>query len=279
MSTEKSPSSQSGVLVTPPAATPEHQPELSIVLPDALSTSHPPGELKDATNLQGVTCDDQSHRDILASHRATTAWGGQGWGNEKSGWGDGETVEHPWVDLQSPKIVSLTAGRSWSDGADDGVFRWRIPSNTSNPSHRNIVLYVRRDLHTILKPLADPTSSILRQAPSDKWARTMIIRSLPEAQHASVPGPDFTLGEVTERLSQVNADIAAAQATISTNLARINDIKDEQEPLRAYLRSLDNERSSCLDKNDEVAKELKHLAEAQADLMDLEALAMAFVEG
>ncbi|KAK1217083.1 hypothetical protein PQX77_020267 [Marasmius sp. AFHP31] len=279
-------SSSEGVIVTNPAATPAEQPE-STVAPDVLNTSQATPEPNSAPSIQSGNCDDQNHRKVMAEHRVVTAWGGRPWGNGRSGWGDGEDVERGWAELQSPRIVSLSAGRSWSDGADDGIFCWRTSNTAGNPSHRSIVLYARRDLHAILKPLENRTSSVLKEVPSDKWARTMIwpepthtvIRSLPEAQHASVPGPEFTLAEVSQRLSQVNADIAAAQATITQNLARIADIKTEQEPLRAYLRGLDNERSSRLDKNEEVAKELKHLAEVQADLRDLEVLAMAFVEG
>ncbi|KAK1233847.1 hypothetical protein PQX77_002974 [Marasmius sp. AFHP31] len=278
--TASSQTSSDGILVTPPIATSLEQPEPTVVVSNQPAMSQKPDEPKAIPPTEeGGTCDDQNHRDVVATHRATTAWGGRIWGNGKSGWGDGEETERLWTGPQSPKIVSLTVGRSWSDSPDDGVFRWRTPTNAGNPSHRNIVLYARSDLHAILKPLGNAGSSVLKEAPSDKWARTMIIRSLPEAQHASVPGPEFTLAEVQERLSQVNTDIAAAQAIISENLARIDDIKGEQEPLRAYLCGLDNERTARLDRNEEVAKELKKLAEVEVDLKDLEGLAMAFVEG
>ncbi|KAJ8095932.1 hypothetical protein PM082_015153 [Marasmius tenuissimus] len=228
-------SSLEGVIVTHPAGTPVEKPEPNIVLSDTLGTSQPPNE--PVTPLpQEDSCDNQNHRDIVVRHRATTAWADRTWGNGKSGWGNGDELDSsPWGGLQSPKIVSLTVGQSWSDATDDGVFRWCTLTHSGNPSHWSIVLYVQPDIHTILKPLGDSKSSVLRQAPSDKWAQTMIIHSLPEAQHASVPGPEFTLTEVAERLSQVNADITAAQVTISKNLARINDIRNKQEPLRAYL--------------------------------------------
>ncbi|KAK1223138.1 hypothetical protein PQX77_013992 [Marasmius sp. AFHP31] len=220
--------SSEGILVTPPMATPLEQHEPTVTVSNQSTMSQTPDETKAVPPTGGGTCDDQNHRDIVATHQVTTAWG-----NGKNGWGEGEDTERLWTGLQSPKIVSLTVGWSWSDGPDDGAFRWRTSTNTGNPSHCNIVRYARCDLHAVLKPLGNTGSSILKEAPSDKWARTMIIRSLPEAQQASIPGPQFTLAEVRECLSQVNADIAAAQAIISENLARVDDIKCEQEPLQA----------------------------------------------
>ncbi|KAK1219020.1 hypothetical protein PQX77_018272 [Marasmius sp. AFHP31] len=208
---------------------------------------------------------------ILAHHRATNTWG-----NGTGGWGDDfETAEQAWATtVQSPKIVSLTTGRQWTDRADGVIFRWR--SQDHSPSHRHIALYARTDLHGTLAPLRESRNLALKGTPSDKWARTLIIRSLPEAQHACIPGPDFTLMEVRERLSQVEADVASAKKLVAENLARMAAIREEQEPLRAILCSLDNERSVLLQKNDHEEDRLKELAEVQADLKDLEGLALTF---
>ncbi|KAK1218522.1 hypothetical protein PQX77_011588 [Marasmius sp. AFHP31] len=211
---------------------------------------------------------------VLTQHQVA----GKSWGTGNAGWGnDFESTEHAWATtIPSPRIVSLTTGRGWGDGYGESVFQWRTQASSGKPSHKHIVLYARRDLHRILRPLGERKDNGLSGVASDKWARTLIVRSLPEAQHAQVPGPYFTLAEVRERLAQVDADVSAAKASVDRNLERLSAIKAEQEPLRSALRALDNERASLLDKNEEKERTLKDLAEVQEDLKDLEALALAF---
>ncbi|KAK1225154.1 hypothetical protein PQX77_011910 [Marasmius sp. AFHP31] len=211
---------------------------------------------------------------ILTQHQIS----GSSWANGNVGWGnDFERTEHGWADtIPSPRIVSLTTGRGWGEGYGESVFQWRTQASSGKPSHKHIVLYARHDLHRILQPLGERRDDGLSGVASDKWARTLIVRSLPEAQHAQVPGPNFTLAEVRERLAQVEADVSATKASVIGDLKRLSAIKAEQEPLRSALRALDNERTSLLDKNEEKERTLKDLAEVQADLKDLEALAMAF---
>ncbi|KAL0057316.1 hypothetical protein AAF712_016050 [Marasmius tenuissimus] len=222
-------------------------------------------------NLPAVRVDDNRNH-LLAQHRVAET----SWGNGNGGWGD--RVDDAWATvIQSPKIVSLTPGRSsWTDPGE-AVFQWRAKGVSDMTSHRHIVFYVRSDLHTVFDPVSNRKTSPLAQQDTDVWARTQIIRCLPEAQHACVPGPDFTLDELATHVEVVESSISNSKYAITGNLARIEAIKDEQEPLRARLRALDAERSQLTKRNEELEVDLKDYAEVQADLRDLEALAMVFL--
>ncbi|KAJ8093370.1 hypothetical protein PM082_020227 [Marasmius tenuissimus] len=284
--------SSDGVVITPPAAAGEQIPYDTLTI-NALqlhdigtAANSQDGSVDSAPLLQeqpaSLTTDnrDQVAGDnvpakSVVQNVATNSWGnGNGrWG--KKGWDDHD--ENAWgTGVASPKIVSLTSGRPWADTGDDAVFRWRTQGSSGKSSHRHITFHTRRDLHGSLNPLGDRRTSPLSSAASDKWARTLIIRSLPEARHAGIPAPDFTLSEVKERLAEADSNAAAIKKTLADNHARMEKIRVEQEPLRAALRALDNERSTLLRNNEEIEKTLQELADVQADLNDLESLALAF---
>ncbi|KAJ8078296.1 hypothetical protein PM082_000503 [Marasmius tenuissimus] len=218
---------------------------------------------------------DAQHSAVLTQHRISNTWG------RATGCGkDFEETERVWVDrdnLQSPKIVSLNPGRSgWGTSSEPSVFRWRTSGESGRPSHHHVIFYVRRDLFRIIAPLGEPRVTPLTGADSKKWARTQLIRCLPEAQHARIPGPDFTLAEVRDRKSVVKANVSAAQQDIALNLSLMDEVRVKQEPLRAALRALDNERSVLIKSNERLEVDLKEYAEVVDDLEDLETLGLAY---
>ncbi|KAL0061498.1 hypothetical protein AAF712_011641 [Marasmius tenuissimus] len=246
-------------------------PEVSHNNPQPLEEKPAPA----ASGDRGEPIDENLASLIRAEHIAAN----KGWRNQYGSWGDREyqKAEDGWGNaVSSPKIVSLTSGRSWTDTGDDAVFRWRTKGSSGKPSHRHIILYARHDLGASLNPMGDRKPLAMSEATSDKWARTLVIQSLPEARYAGIPPPDFTLAEVLGRLAEVDSDVATAKQTVADNLSRIEKIRAEQEPLRATLRALDNERSALLRDNEEAEKTLQELADVQADLKDLESLALAF---
>ncbi|KAK1216063.1 hypothetical protein PQX77_021313 [Marasmius sp. AFHP31] len=220
--------------------------------------------------------DTGSDLKLLTSHRVHSARAT--WGNGDGSWGNGDGTDDPWMTvLQAPKIVSLTPGRvSWTDPGDrDAIFQWRAVGASGKPSHRHIVLYVRSDLHAIFNPVKQKTSPSGNDN-TGVWARTQVIRCLPEAQHANIPGPDFTIDELAVRTDAVDSKVSSIRETIEHNVANIEAIRSKQEPLRAALRALDNERVELSKRNERLEAELLECREVQADLKDLAALAMAF---
>ncbi|KAL0057517.1 hypothetical protein AAF712_015838 [Marasmius tenuissimus] len=88
-----------------------------------------------------------------------------------------------------------------------------------------------------------------RNGPSDTWGSGVqspkivlltagrpswtdpVIRCLPEAQHAHVPGPNFTLDELATCIDGIKSAVCDTKQAIDANIARMDAIKAEQEPL------------------------------------------------
>ncbi|KAK1222476.1 hypothetical protein PQX77_014682 [Marasmius sp. AFHP31] len=257
------PDSPSSAVVVSPASTPQTPPHS----PVSVGQQQPDTPAPDAR----VEEPENNHK-LLTQHRARVSWG-----NGDGNWRNSDGTDDPWgTGLQTPKIVSLTPGRSsWTDPGD-AVFQWRAKGASGIPSHRHIVLYVRSDMHAIFDPVGKRKTSLLTQKNTDVWARTQIIRCLPEAQHANIPGPDFTMDELAARTETVESNVSGIKQTIKVNAAKIEAIRAKQEPLWAALRALDDERIKLSKRNEELEVELKDCGEVQIDLRDLEALAMAF---
>ncbi|KAJ8091795.1 hypothetical protein PM082_021030 [Marasmius tenuissimus] len=257
------PDSPSSAIVISLASTPQTPPQSPVGMgQQQLDTPAPDTQLEELENNQK----------LFAQHRARVSWG-----NGNGSWGNSDGTDDPWgTGLQTPKIVSLTPGRSsWTDPGD-AIFQWRAKGASGITSHRHIVLYVRSDMHVIFDPIGKRKTSPLAQKNTDIWARTQIIRCLPEAQHANIPGPDFTMDELAARTEAVESNVSSIKRTIKVNAAEIEAIRAKQEPLRAALRALDNERTELSKRNEELDVELKDCGEVQADLRDLEVLVMAF---
>ncbi|KAL0566353.1 hypothetical protein V5O48_015661 [Marasmius crinis-equi] len=221
--------------------------------------------------------------------RANNRWGNAAaaniaeWGSPANhGWGDDlEVTERTLAadrlreQCPTPRITSLAApGNGWGgDGSVPALFHWHASDASGKPSDRHIAQYARMDMSKVYAP---GKQSILDNTPTEPWAHTQVIRSTPEAQRSGIPGPTFTLTQVTDRLNEVNNVIAARKAQVAANMAKLDAIREQQEPLHRQLHELDQVRNAVHDNNREIEEERKRLDVVLRDLKDLEALALTF---
>ncbi|KAK1235912.1 hypothetical protein PQX77_000845 [Marasmius sp. AFHP31] len=249
--------------------------------------SHPPDELPSLERSRSPVASVEpvgDHNGQATQTAAKNGWGNGGgawelgWGNPASKWvrQDFEEVERGWLtqrDVQSPRITSLNIKES-SWGHDESRFIWRPTHNYT--SDRHVTHATRGDLGRILRPTGPERSSVLDDVPTDKWARIQLIKSLREAQDSHIPGPTFTLNQVTSRLNTVQIEVSELRAKMSDNEEKIKKIRARQAKLDAEVRQLDDDVRVIQDTTAELEATVKRWGEVKMDLEDLESIALVY---
>ncbi|KAL0566397.1 hypothetical protein V5O48_015621 [Marasmius crinis-equi] len=265
-------------------SSPRSEPDTVLIPPNPIANGAPPANSSPPPLMRDISpvppLAQPSHR--RASGWNTVAANAAQWSQGNNGWGDDVEVtertlaaDHLREQCPTPRITSLAApGDGWGgDGSAPALFHWHASDASEKPSDRHIAQYARMDMRKVYAP---GRQSILDSMPTGPWARTQVIRSLPEAQRSDIPGPTFTLSQVTDRLKEVTDIVSMKKAQAAANMAKLDTIREQQEPLRRRLHELDQLRNEVHDNNREIAEERKRLDIVIRDLKDLEALALTF---
>ncbi|KAL0580147.1 hypothetical protein V5O48_001857 [Marasmius crinis-equi] len=239
-------------------------PQLSInVVQGARAQVSTPPATVDTTDARTVTW--EKHDD---------GWGdGREWldGDGYSGWGSSGSK------AVAPQITSLTSRSRGSSDYEEALFHWR-PEDCPDVriSHKHISQYARGDLSVVLETAEPKEQSVLDRAPTAVWARTQIIRSLPEAQRSNMPGPRYTLSQLSYRRGVHDVDVHAVDKRVSDNKQKMNNIRDNQQKMREQIAVLERQIRAIEEENTELKERQVKLSEVSKDLGDLEALALAY---
>ncbi|KAL0566105.1 hypothetical protein V5O48_015911 [Marasmius crinis-equi] len=192
------------------------------------------------------------------------------------GWGD-DDGSSPWKDpfTGTQRITSLTSREHiWSNNVEN-LFRWR-PIDHNGVTDQHISHFSRTDIKKVLNPAGPVQPSPLDKLPNAIWARTQLVRILPEAQGTDMPGPTYDLSQLAARRAAHNAQVKAIKGKVLRNEAQCSEIRGKQQPLRDQLHALEKECGALEKENRVLADELGSLARVEKDLMDLEALALVY---
>ncbi|KAL0571329.1 hypothetical protein V5O48_010627 [Marasmius crinis-equi] len=242
-------SSEDGVVIS----SPENNTRPVSPLPEADATSVSPIDESSSPSASPIETDTTDNPTLKTSinapapspvHSQTPAKNVT-WGNGSGGWGDAEDTSAVWggwgSSANNPQITSLTSQRrAWLDNKD-ALFQWRA-TDPPRILHRHVSQYARKDLVSVLRTtgLGDPTP--LGKAPTPLWARTQLLCALPEAQRTSMPGPAFTVSQLTDRCAIHDAEVQAIQRKIVDNEERISNLQDQEQLVRGQLATVEKER-------------------------------------
>ncbi|KAL0058928.1 hypothetical protein AAF712_014371 [Marasmius tenuissimus] len=262
-----------------PVLVPDQSTSPPDTLPAEQSSDHAPPVQNDGFVPPANTANTTSNG---ATHNAQAH--GTSWGNSGSGWGSGigwetKLTDSAWMDnsrwVEGIKITSLSRKEgAWGD--DDMRFVWRSSTGSSTDSH--VTHHTRSDLGKTLSPAGPTKLSPLDDVPSDKWARVQLVKSLREAQQNHIPGPNFSLSEVTHRLRDVQAELSVLHSRISHYDDEIDQIRATEDKLNEELRELNQKVFAFRSKSCEVDTAVKRLVEVERDLKDLESIALTYLD-
>ncbi|KAL0578278.1 hypothetical protein V5O48_003722 [Marasmius crinis-equi] len=208
------------------------------------------------------------------------------WGTSDNEWGSGQE----WADadpssgwntwnstVQTPQITSLTSRSRAASDHDDTIFHWR-PSESSVISHKHISQYARTDLQHVFKTTGIDTSSPseLDQAATPVWARTQLIRALPEAQRSKIPGPFFSLSQLKVRRADHICLVRDTEAKLVQNNSKLRVAREQQRQLRSQIGLVESRCKEMERANSDMIQKLVALEEVTKDLEDLEALVLVY---
>ncbi|KAL0578195.1 hypothetical protein V5O48_003798 [Marasmius crinis-equi] len=217
---------------------------------------------------------DTTEERTVTWEKTDNGWGGAGeWleGDGSSAWG------HCSNKVVVPQITSLTSRSRGSSDYEDALFHWR-PEVCSDVriSHKHISQYSRGDLSVVLETGEVTEQSALDRASTAVWARTQIIRSLPEAQRSNMPGPRYTLSQLSYRRGVHEVEVQAVDKRVSSNKQKMDNIRDNQQRLRNQIAVFERQCRAIEQQNSELKEHKVRLGEVGKDLSDLEALALAY---
>ncbi|KAL0574804.1 hypothetical protein V5O48_007161 [Marasmius crinis-equi] len=204
--------------------------------------------------------------------------------NITSGWGEGAVWNDPdggsawgtWNNTAGvPQVVSLTSRRRARSDNEDDLFHWR-PEDPTHISHKHISQYARTDLQKVMKTSGVLPITNLDGAPTPLWARTQLIRSLPEAQRSRMPGPVFTFAQLNNRRASHTVATQTLHRRIAENKAEIANLQARKQCLRDEMSSIDRQWKTLDNANCDIREQLLGMAEVEKDLDDLYALIVAY---
>ncbi|KAL0567469.1 hypothetical protein V5O48_014522 [Marasmius crinis-equi] len=181
-------------------------------------------------------------------------------------------IENSTTENQVPIVHSPILAKTVTWGQGSGG--WGDTEDSTAAVH--ISQYARKDLVSVFRTtgLGNPTS--LDKAPTPLWARTQLLRALPEAQHSKMPGPAFTISQLTDRRAIHEAEVQAVQRKIANNEERLSDLRDQQQSLWDQLAKLEKKCRGIDREQSDLMGTLESLTEVTRDLNDLEGLVPAY---
>ncbi|KAK1229013.1 hypothetical protein PQX77_007940 [Marasmius sp. AFHP31] len=199
-----------------------------------------------------------------------------GWGKGGSTWGTsgdmGKSGMNGYDVSERPQKITSLSIRDNGWGDDQSRFLWR----SAVSSDRHVTHFTHHDLDTTFLPSGPERPSVLDDVATPEWARTQFIKSLREAQESGIPGPAFTLSQVTRRWADVQAKVTQLESELSEHNDKVNDIQAKQSQLRDEACHLDDVIYGMRDRTTELETAVRDLLEVEKDLRDLQAIALTY---